>query len=247
MEAVERRTNGRWRSFRLHCVAALCGLLVGCSTKEPGAALTEVDRSDTEPVTLRLNAKKGDRYRYQLLTKMQAVDASGELTWEMQWEQTATEASDDATTWNIRFEIKSIEASGVFKGAESTFRQLDGAEVPVSFDRLGRSLDEEDASGATGNLVFPEHAVRPGDSWKAEMDLNNEIVTASYTFIKRTTHQGAPAILIEGAVDPDDRVRSVKPIRFLADPATGTILEATAEYEFKKPQHIRMRYEIQRL
>ncbi|HVL39619.1 MAG TPA: hypothetical protein VM328_09550 [Fimbriimonadaceae bacterium] len=239
MKAIHLLTGG------LVLALAGCGPLLGCG--QGPVAKSEVDRSDTKPLTLRLRAAPGDAYTYSLKVKMQPVDRDGSLDWTAFWDEKATKVEGETITWDVRFYDVKVTATGVMSGAERQLMQMDGLRVPLTYNSLGHSMDEEGPSGATANVTLPESPVKPGDSWESKMEANNTEVRIQYTFIRRLQHEGKNAVLIEGVLPEGQVAKSVRPGQFILDEANGKILKATAEYEFSSPAKLRMSYEIEQV
>jgi hypothetical protein len=224
--------------------AGLCSiLLIGCSQKDAAVGSSPVH--DGKPITLRLKAKVGDTYRYKLASTIEAIQGKDKLEWTIFWDEKATKADAKSSTWKVRFHDVKIVDTQNSQQAKERQQALEGLEASLTFDHLGRGVGvEEGDSGATGDLTFPEEAVKPGDTWEGEFTGTGKPMKVTFTYMKRLTEAGKPAVLIEGVLHKGQMASSVKPTQFVVDLATGKIVRASAEFELGQPPKMKMFYEI---
>ena len=100
---------------------------------------------------------------------------------------------------------------------QTTRLTLDGQDVPAS---------------GTPDVTFPEKAVAPGESWVALVDAGGgRKANIRYTFKGRSTAGGAASLLIEGAYEPGQSIKSIEPTIFHLDPADCTPISASGVME----------------
>lgn len=246
----------RWGWFRRRATAIMIDMLraliaiasfslaFGCSSQTTSTDTT-IDHSDTKPADLRIRAKVGDTGRYHAVTDMRA-EGKGALHWEVSWDETATKVGSNSSTWRTRLYGVKAEGTGVFKEKAEEIKSVEGVETENNVGPQGHDLGGEGASGATANITLPDRPIRPGEGWESEIESNGQKMRIRYTFMRRVTENGRPAVLIEGIAVEDQPIKSLTPGRYVIDEETGKVISAKVEYEVI-PAKMRMSFEVTRL
>lgn len=223
--------------------------LAGCGSKGGSEVVAaNVDRSGKAEIRLELKPKKGDHYRYEMVTDMEAVGAEGKVHWTMTMDETATNAGADSSTWEQKLSNAKVSANGSFKGMEEIAARMEGMKISLTYDMQGQQVATSvpGSGGGTSNLIFPKGAVKPGDKWPAEIEVNGQKVKIEYTYVGKLTERGQPAALVHGNLIEGQIIKSLKPTKFVVEIATGKPYKVDGEYEVKSPANLKMKFLITR-
>ena len=180
------------------------------------------------PVLIRVNAKLGSVYRFRIDTDMTAVGEKGTMGSRMLLTEKLDAIRNGDFIWHQTSKIESTYSTGVFKGVDSLFRQLDSLKFAVATDGTGQikrfELDGKSfpASG-TSNVVFSKIPVRVGDTWRATVEGDGIKVDIDYKLINLRTKEGRRIAVISGTYLSGQPIRNASPLVFWVDLADGKL------------------------
>lgn len=186
---------------------------------------------------LQVRPAVGQEFVWTAVMKTEAVNAVGEFQMDMSLTQKVLARTAQDLTWSMKTAVTQVSAKGVFAGIETALRAIDGKEMTKVVNLTGQTtrltLDGQDVpSSGTPDVTFPEKPVTPGESWVASVDAGGgRKANIRYTFKGRSTTGGAASLLIEGAYEPGQTVKSVEPSIFHLDPTDCTPISASGVME----------------
>jgi hypothetical protein len=212
--------------------------LAGQAAVRADDAKPKGDKPDDKPVTLAMSAKVGDTVRYKSHIE---IGNGAEVTVERSRKHTIKEIKDSGDVVTLI-----LDEGGKVNLNGSDMDIPAGAPVTVTQDKANKILayksdKEENPYFDTStlhllvivdNIVFPDKPVKPGDTWKTEIDnpaVKGKKVTLKTTFVGSDKAGGVAAWKIkqtlEAATDDNGNTMTAEMTAML-DAANGQMIEA---------------------
>jgi hypothetical protein len=208
-----------------------------------GAARAAGDQNATRPeertVTLAQSAKVGDTVRYR--SHFTITAGAGELKVVRNSKRTIREIRDNG---DLVAEVTDEGGRYTFNGSEN--ETPSGASATLTMDRYGKLLSYKPQMENTvfisvsalhlltlmDGIIFPNRPVKPGDSWKTELDnpaVKGKKVALKTIYIGLEKAGDVDAWKVRQTLDADTEesgVKMVGEITALLDAATGELIQA---------------------
>lgn len=183
---------------------------------------------------LSVTCKRGDTFRYELTSRIEAGDGSGAIDMALSTTERLSKVKGESLEWEVDYTKVTASASGSMAEAESQFRGLQGTKLVLVQNRQGQVLKIrmsgiEVASKGSAHVVLPKNAVQIGDSWNGVIEVSGQPIPIRYQLAGFETVLGKEAARIEGSFPKDSIAKAIKPTRFLVEVKTGKVLTGSAE------------------
>lgn len=172
--------------------------------------------------TLKLAYAQGQQHTYKLqMTLDETVDLGG-ISQPIKFDMTATEKEtvqsvDSSGVADLRIEMSDVSIKSTVNGQTSTTTTaVPASEVKIGADGHVESINGLSFSGGSpfgavgssgqSSAVFPDHPVKPGDSWTKDYDQTNPLgtgtihVTTSSKYLRDESVNGAQAAVVQSTV-----------------------------------------------
>lgn len=226
----------------------------GSTTKSTTGSSTP---APAEEVTLRFSGKPGDKFKMKVSMEADAdfsalaadpnvpaeqkkmIEGPQTMKVEAVNEQEITEVKDGKFTvkdTNLEF---NASGTGILAQQADQMAKTEKGKVETKvYDDLHKTI-HEDASKPESNpmsVVFPEKAIKPGDTWTSQTEFTGEKVTAHYTFEKIETVNGKDCVVILLDFKDNPNVTNTQPMRLWFDKSNGWPVKGEAEVTMSQPE-----------
>lgn len=194
-------------------------IAAGCS----GGGDTLSGVASNEPITLAINVKPGDSWTYV----MNIVAQTGTLTQNVTMEMNSKVISAEPNKFVFENGTGDMTIDGKAPAPE-VLVVLQKMKVFVTLDSKGKAISTRLEGAPPGTPIdsgqqsvpFPDHPIKPGDSWEGETSLRGEKVKGKYKFVAVEEVSGKRAAKIEAAIETS-QIAMDKPMLFWIDIASG--------------------------
>jgi hypothetical protein len=113
--------------------------------------------------------------------------------------------------------------------------------VTSTYDKTGHTMSTEisgvpdavkaqmqQSVGGGSTATFPDHPVKPGDTWTAESNVQSQKVKMTFKYVKSETVNGMNAAVLEATPDETAKAKFDGPMTIKIETATGLPIEMTA-------------------
>ncbi|MBI5705555.1 MAG: hypothetical protein HZC36_01035 [Armatimonadetes bacterium] len=183
---------------------------------------------------LSVTCRKGDTFRYELTSRIEAGDGSGAIDLALATSEKLIKVKGESLEWEVDYTKVAASASGSMQGADSQFQGLQGIKLVLIQNRQGQVLKirmsgMEIAAKGSAHVVLPKSAVQIGDSWGGVLEISGQPIPIRYQLAGFETYKGKEAARIDGTYPKDSIAKAIKPTRFLVEVKTGKVLYGSAE------------------
>ncbi|HRK21258.1 MAG TPA: hypothetical protein PLX06_05590 [Fimbriimonadaceae bacterium] len=204
------------------------------------------------PRLFKLGGKVGARYPMSIFTEMKSVGAQGAASFQGTIDETLLSAKPNELTWQLAFKVAKTSESGVMKGAAAGFKQMDGLVMKRVTDPTGQTLklmvgDISIPSSGTPDLVFAKRAVKVGDSWPSQINMDGQMITIDYRLEQYGKFGQTPAAKFTGRYRAGQIVRNLTLLTFWVDLKDGKTLSSAGAFRATKSgATIDVKFELKR-
>lgn len=217
-------------------------LLLACNKPADGGTTLEAKAPDSPAeVTLRLKAKKGDRFT--MVTEMDnqipvPSPAGGPPeTHSFKMSVTKEHTCIDVSDGKMKWEEKTIDASGSgtgpFEAEIQSMVEKEKKKAPTTevLDERNRVIESSENEPFT--LIYPEKAIKAGDTWEADSKMFDQNVKVTFK-LERFEKVGAKdAAVISANFTGNEKLKAITPLMVHVDSANGWPLKGGGEFELE--------------
>jgi len=250
------------RLFPFALAAIGFALIGGCSKPADGgstatgtsAGSTGGSASSTalpSEATLRLKAKLGDKYTMVTTVETSAdiptpdgKSQSGSMTLTATEDHSCTKVEGTNMTWESKNIDVQATGTGPFAAqAETAKSQQKGkSETKIRDERNGVVGDKGEESLA---LVYPEKAVKIGDTWTGQTNLMGANVQIEFKLEKFEVVNGKTCAVIAATITGGDKLKSDGPLTLIVDTANGWPVKGTGAFTMLPQPGITAKMKVQ--
>lgn len=175
---------------------------------------------------LRYDVKAGDVFTYEthvVFPEMQNIEGTFKMT------ITATDTDGEFVTMSATY--SDMVMGGVPISDEMTQEML-GSRIKFKVDKMGNTMTVGDdannqPTGMSGipstgqSLVFPEHRIKPGDSWSSKVNES----TFTYTFLREEKVEGKSALLFSANTTNLEGLTLNESMKYWVNPDNGMLIK----------------------
>jgi hypothetical protein len=183
-------------------------------------------------VDLRIRAKVGDSYDYEMTATVTAVRKKGSVIAHAAFTRTLTKIVDGNFYWDTTFHVGRTKAFGVLQPQDFDLSKMDGVTMTmVENDRaeiLRGIIKGVEVPGRTqGDVTFPGRRVKVGDSWDSRTNMQGGFPVIRYTLTDiMGSGAGTRVVAIKGSLPPSTKRTWPYYSSFYVDTSSGAMLEA---------------------
>lgn len=214
-----------------------CGKPVEGGTSASGGKEADGSASLPTEVTLRLKGSVGDKYT--MVTTMEtSADVpgpegkpiSGSMTMTSTEENTCTKVEGNKMTWESKNVDVQASGTGPFaQQAEMMKSQEKGKTTSKVRDERNQVIEAKGPEQMA--LVFPEKAVKVGDTWTGESDMMGQKVKIDFKLDRFESLGGKTVAVLVATITGSDTLKMSEPLTIHVDTEKGWPVKGAASFE----------------
>lgn len=204
------------------------------------AALTAAVVLQSGPVLLRVKPTKGIAYDY--LISFAITAEGGAMSAKIPLRDTYKGTAGKNHLWEVKFLKPTFVGTGGFeayaKSAAEDFSDMTllyerkPTFVPVSATIGKTKMSMSVEKDGTSDIIFPEKAVRVGDTWPGKIQAGNSMLDMTYKYLGVSKEKGLATWKVEGTPKGKD-IKVLRPYVWQIDQRDGRTISASGEIDAK--------------
>ncbi|HRI44414.1 MAG TPA: DUF6263 family protein [Fimbriimonadaceae bacterium] len=250
-----------WIAALLLVAAIGCKKDDAATTEGTGSTTKTTTGSSTpapaEEITLRFKGEAGDKFKMTVSMEADAdfsalasdpnvpaeqkkmIEGPQTMKVEAVNEQEITEVKDGKfTVKDTNLEFNASGTGVLSQQADQMAKTEKGKTETKVYDELHKSThaDADKPESNPMSVVFPEKAIKVGDTWTSETEFTGEKVTAHYTFEKMENVNGKDCVVLLLDFKDNPNVTNTQPMRLWFDKTNGWPVKGEAEVQMQQPE-----------
>jgi hypothetical protein len=187
-----------------------------------GLALLSANNLASQKVLLKFDLAENQRFEYQGIVTISGENLGNFKGTFHRAERIVSSRSGDVVQSVFVVGVSSV-ADGKLMAAKTDFDKLANKKYPGSFHADGRPLDgkkvNQEGAGTIVDLIYSDQPVEIGDTWTGRIYQGDDTANVKVDF--RLLQLSDTEATIEAQTEPNDKLRTTDPFRFVVDRKSG--------------------------